>query len=108
MNPEKILALLGFCRKAGKLITGTEQVTARVKSGENILAIIAEDISPKTEKELKYFAQNGKAVVIRIPSSKERLSRAIGTNAGIVATSDEGFCKAILQGGNMNEQISGE
>ena len=99
LQNDKLLTLLGFCRKAGKLVTGTEKVTALVKSGKQCLVMVAEDISPKTEKELNFFASNGRAVVIRVPFDTEAVSCAIGIRAGVVATSDDGFCKAILQGG---------
>lgn len=98
----KLLTLLGFCRKAGKLITGTEKVTFLIKEGKKCLVMVAEDISEKTEKELRFFSQKGKAVVIRVPFDTFTVSQAIGTKAGVVATCDDGFCKAILQGGNTN------
>ena len=100
MKQDKVLTLLGFCRKAGKLTVGTEQVTALVKSGAACLVILANDISEKTEKELAFFAQGGKAVIIRLPFDRETVAHATATTAGILATTDEGFCKAILQGGN--------
>lgn len=99
---EKLLTLLGFCRKAGKLVTGTEKVTFLVKEGKKCLVMLAEDISEKTEKELRYFADRGRAVVVRVPFDTFTVSKAIGTKAGVVATTDDGFCKAILNGGKMN------
>lgn len=100
MARDKILTLLGFCRKAGKLVVGTESVTELVKKGTNCLVILSSDISPKTEKELKYHASGGKAVFIRLDFDRETVAHATGTTAGVLATADEGFCKAILQGGN--------
>ena len=52
------------------------------------------------EKELRFAAAKGKAVVERVDFTTAQISKAIGTPAGIVATVDDGFCKAILQGGN--------
>ncbi len=100
MKQDKILTLLGFCRKAGKLIVGTEKVTELVKSGVTCLVMVASDISEKTEKELRFFAKNGKAVVIRLAYDCEMVGHATATSAGIFATTDKEFCKAILQGGN--------
>jgi ribosomal protein L7Ae-like RNA K-turn-binding protein len=97
---DKILTLLGFCRKAGKLVAGTEKVTELVKKGGPCLVMLSSDISPKTEKELKYHAGGGKAVFIRLNSTRETVAHATKTTAGVLATSDEGFSKAILQGGN--------
>lgn len=100
MKQDKILTLLGFCRKAGKLTVGTEKVTELAKSGNKCLIMLADDISQKTEKELKFNAKNGKAVIIRLPHDTKTLAHATNTTAGVLATTDDGFCKAILQGGN--------
>lgn len=100
MDNQKLLTLLGFCRKAGKLVVGTERVTELVKSGGYCLVMLAEDISEKTEKELAFEAKNRRAVIIRLSCTIEQVAHATGTTAGVVATADEGFCKAILQGGN--------
>lgn len=100
MNHEKLLTLLGFCRKAGRLSVGTQAVTDLIKKQVFALVIISADISAKTEKELRFAAAKGKAVVERVDFTTEQISHAIGVCAGIVATADEGFCKALLQGGN--------
>lgn len=100
MENNKLLTLLGFCRKAGKLTVGTQRVTELITKGHYALVLISSDISPKSEKELRFAASKGKAVVERLSCTTEQLSKAIGTPAGIVATADEGFCKALLQGGN--------
>lgn len=99
MNSEKLLTLLGFCRKAGKLTVGFSKVSELLKSKKAPLVLIASDISKKTEKEVRYLADNTGATVVRISFNTETLSHAIGFAAGVVATCDEGFCKAILQGG---------
>lgn len=100
MNQDKILTLLGFCRKAGKLVIGTEKVTELVKNKKSCLIMLACDISEKTEKELTFYASKGNAVLIRLPYDIKTLSHATATTAGIFATEDKGFSKAILQGGN--------
>ena len=100
MADDKILTLLGFCRKAGKLVAGTEKVTELVKKGNPCLVMLSEDISLKTEKELKYHANGKQVVFIRLSHNRETVAHATKTTAGVLATADEGFSKAILQGGN--------
>lgn len=100
MAKDKILTLLGFCKKAGKLIAGTEKVTELIKKGGPCLVMLSQDISPKTEKELKYHASGTNAVFIRLQFDRETVAHATKTTAGVLATADEGFSKAILQGGN--------
>ncbi len=101
MNNDKVLTLMGFCRKAGKLIVGTEKVTEILEKNIPCLVMLASDISEKTEKELQFKARGGKGVIIRLSHTLEATARATGTTAGIFATADEGFRKAILQGGNQ-------
>jgi ribosomal protein L7Ae-like RNA K-turn-binding protein len=100
LEQDKILTLLGFCKKAGKLVAGTEKVTELVKKGSPCLVMLSDDISPKTEKELRYHANGKQVVFIRLPYSRETVAHATATTAGVLATADEGFSKAILQGGN--------
>lgn len=100
MAQDKVLALLGFCKKAGKLIVGTENVTELLKAHGKCLVMLSNDISAKTEKELKYHASGGGAVFIRLAYDRTTVAHATATTAGVLATADEGFCKAILQGGN--------
>lgn len=100
MAQDKILTLLGFCKKAGKLVVGTENVTELIKKGATCLVMLSSDISPKTEKELKYHASGGRAVFVRLEFDRETVAHATNTTAGVLATTDEGFSKAILQGGN--------
>ncbi len=100
MAQDKILTLLGFCKKSGKLVVGTENVTELIKKGSACLVMLSSDISPKTEKELKYHASGGRAVFVRLNFDRETVAHATNTTAGVLATTDEGFSKAILQGGN--------
>lgn len=100
MAQDKILTLLGFCRKAGKLVFGTEKVTELIKKDRPCLVMLSKDISQKTEKELKYQASGRNTVFIRLEFDREIVAHATNTTAGVLATSDEGFSKAILQGGN--------
>lgn len=104
MAQDKALTLLGFCRKAGKLVFGTEKVTELIKKGGFCLVILSEDISQKTEKELRYQANGRNVVFIRLQFDRKTVAHATGTTAGVLATANEGFAKAvskaILQGGN--------
>ena len=66
MAQDKILTLLGFCKKAGKLVAGTEKVTELIKKGVTCLVMLSSDISPKTEKELKSYAGFDRAAVEKL------------------------------------------
>lgn len=55
--------------------------------------ILAADVSPKTEKEVRFYAeQNGKEV-LKADFSMEDAHGAIGKRAGVFLVNDEGlFC----------------
>lgn len=96
MNNDPILSRLGFARKANKTAFGFAKSKEALKQQKAKLIVVASDISQKSEKEIRFFA--GDAVpVVRIDSTIEQLSNAVGFKAGIVAVNDEGFAKAILE-----------
>ena len=96
MNSEKILSLLGFAAKAGKLSFGTHATTFAIESGKAKLVLAAEDISEKSVKELKFKADKQNIEVTNLTGIKTAdLSKRIGKNCGIVAVLDNGFADAI-------------
>ena len=96
MNSEKILSLLGFAAKAGKLSFGTHATTFAVESAKAKLVLAAEDISEKSVKELKFKAEKQKIQVLILSGIKTAdLSKRVGKNCGILAVNDSGFADAI-------------
>ena len=49
----KVLTLLGFAAKAGKLAYGFEAAVSSVKTGKSSLVLTAVDVSQKSLKEIK-------------------------------------------------------
>ena len=95
------LNFLGLCRKAGKLIPGTEKSKALITKNQAQLIILAKDISQKTEKEFVFLAKE-KFQVIRTPYSLDELSTALGVRAGIYTVTDKNFAEQIiLKGGRF-------
>lgn len=102
----KFLNLLGICRKAGRLTLGAAKTTELIKAHKVKAIFIANDLSNKTEKELKFATEQQNIRVARTNFTIEELSRALGTPAGVVSTDDEGFANALyklIEGGNIND-----
>ena len=94
----KILSLLGFAAKAGKLAYGFEATVSALKAGKSELIVIAEDISEKSRKEAVFFA--GKAEVRHIileGVTIKDVSDAVGRKCGIISVNDKGFAEALLK-----------
>ena len=105
----KILSLLGFAAKAAKLSYGFEATVTSVKASKASLVIVAEDISPKSRKEVKFFADKvGVKTVYLIGIDIKTLSNAVGKKCGIISVNDKGFAdaceKALIEGGFANDQ----
>ncbi len=96
MTVDKLIGLLGMCRRAGRLVTGFDAVVGMC-GAEKALLMIADDAALRTVKELRFRLPA--QAVYRLPLTKEETARAIGSHkpVAVLATADEGFSKAILQ-----------
>lgn len=93
----KIINLLTVCRRAGKLVLGFDAAKEAVLSKKAALVILAGDISAKTEKEIRYFADKSGVKVIRADITIEELSAGIGKKAGVTAVCDSGFAARLTE-----------
>jgi len=76
-NKDKILSLLGFAQKAGKLVSGESAVKAMYKKGQIYLLLLADDFGDNRKKFWTYIAAEDNIPVLVI-GSKQQLGVAIG------------------------------
>ncbi len=87
----KILSTICLCRRASKLVMGFDAVVDELKTQNFGGVVLAADVSPKTEKEVRFFAeQNGKEV-LKADFSMEEANHSIGKRAGVFLVNDEGL-----------------
>ena len=100
----KIISLLGFAAKAGKLAYGFEATLSALKSKKSALVLIAEDISPKSRKEVVFFAEktNTQHIILEGATIKD-VSDAVGRKCGIVSVNDTGFADALIKANKAAE-----
>ena len=98
MSNDKLLGMLGLAARARKIITGTELVTERIKSGKGIeLVLIAADVSQNTLKKVvnccEYYGQE----YLQLEFTMDEISCAIGKSCLVstVAIIDRNFSDAI-------------
>lgn len=95
---EKTMRAVGLCRKAGKLLIGTDAVCAALAERIKPCAVFAaEDNSENTEKKLRDKCGFYRVELIRLPVSGEDLAHAIGKRArcAAVAVTDENLCRLV-------------
>ncbi len=105
---DKVLTLLGFASKAGKLSYGFDAVRTSISQKKSKLVLYANDISPKSQKEILFYANkfNTQAVVLN-DCNMATVSHAIGRKCGIVSVNDQSFKDGLLSainGRNLNDK----
>ncbi len=105
---DKVLTLLGFAAKSGNLCYGANATVTAIRAKKVYLVVWANDVSPKTQKEITFFA--GKTNIQTLCLSQcdiQCLSNAVGRKCGVVGITDRPFAesisKAAKSGGNVNE-----
>lgn len=91
---EKILSLLGLAQRAGKLITGEEQVVFAIQNKEAKLVFLSQDTGKHTTKKIATKTTIHKVALSTDMTSLE-LSQAIGKSRKVVAVIDEGFAQKM-------------
>lgn len=103
----KILTLLGFATKAGKLSFGAAACESALYSGKAKLVLVCSDISAKTKKEMTFHSDkcNIKCMVLD-DIDIITLSDAVGRKCGVLSVNDSSFAETLTKelGGNVNDK----
>ncbi|MBQ8684425.1 MAG: ribosomal L7Ae/L30e/S12e/Gadd45 family protein [Clostridia bacterium] len=105
----KLAGLLGIARRAGHILIGFDAVRAALLAGRTQLILLASDCSPKTEKELRFAAQDKHCPILFIDADKEAVAGALGLQkpVAVVATDDGGFANAMqVHGTHTKEDVA--
>ena len=92
---DKLLSMLGLCRRAGKLELGYDAVAAAITKNKAKLLLLASDLSEKTGESITYLSGQYGPGPIRLPHTMDQIGRAVGKRAGILAVIDAGFAGSI-------------
>lgn len=95
----KLCGLLGMCRRSGHILIGFDAVRAALLAKKTRLVLLASDCSPKTEKELRFAAQNTTCPIHAVDVTKDEMAAALGLQkpVAVAATDDVGFAKAMMK-----------
>ena len=105
----KVLTLLGFASKAGKLSYGQREIKNSICSSKAHLAVICGEISPKSHKEISFYALKKSVPIMFLNDiSTAALSKAVGRSCKAVSVNDASFADALIKqrstGGNANDK----
>jgi len=104
---DKILTLLGFASKAAKLSFGFDAVKTALTQSKSKLVLIANDVSPKSKKEVLFFSEKFKSKALVLANyDMETLSHAVGRKCGIVSVNDASFAEGLLSAINVGRNLN--
>lgn len=89
----KILSLMGLCRRAGKLSAGHDMVMQSVRNEKAQAVILTSDASPRHRRELE--AADFKKPVIALDCDMNAAGAATGKRSCIFSVEDSGFARQI-------------
>lgn len=95
MVEDKLLSMLGLCKKAGKLTSGFDPVAEKVAQGYVSLIVLARDLSPKSEKEIRRVADKYNVKICGAPFTMEQVMQRTGRRCGILGVCDKELAKAV-------------
>lgn len=102
VDQQKLLALLGLARRAGKLAVGFSAVETLVKKGQSPLVIVASDMGKSQRGKVDHW--DPLRGILSNALTAEEMASAMGREKlSIVGVSDAGFVKGIqklVAGGN--------
>ena len=103
----KVLTLLGFASKAGKLSYGFDAVRTSLSQKKSKLLLLANDISQKSKKEILFFGNKYNVSVIDLEQiDMQTLSHAVGRKCGIISVNDESFTSGLLAAINAGRTLN--
>lgn len=110
---DRILSLLGLCRRAGRLTIGAAPCIEAIQKKKAFLLVYASDFSNNSAKPVLEAAHKGNVRILNINRNKDEISFALGKLCGVAAVEDEGFANKLVelieseQGGELYDKIQG-
>ncbi|MDR0944540.1 MAG: ribosomal L7Ae/L30e/S12e/Gadd45 family protein [Ruminococcus sp.] len=92
---KKAFGVLTLARKAGKLVLGFDAVKETLQNRTAKLAVITSDVSPKTEKEVRFYCTRACVDIISVPLSMDEVSKLLGKKSGVISVTDGGLAELI-------------
>lgn len=108
---DRILSLLGICRRAGKLIIGANPSIDSIQKHKAKLIIFASDFSKSSGKSVLTAAHENNITTLTLNRKKDEVSLAVGKLCGVMAIEDAGFAdklKMLIEnelGGELYDKV---
>lgn len=92
---DKLMGAIGLCRKAGKLVMGSDPVAEAVRERKAALVLTASDFAPRSQRQADRVCEQYQVVLVRLPCTMDQLAALLGKTYGVLAVCDLGFARMI-------------
>ncbi|WP_077533143.1 L7Ae/L30e/S12e/Gadd45 family ribosomal protein [Massiliimalia massiliensis] len=92
----KLIETVTFCKRIGGLVIGFDLVKQAMQKGEAGLVLLARDLSPKTEKEIRFLCGQFDVALKKTELSLDEFWYLIGKRAGVIAVTNPAFAEKLL------------
>ena len=95
---DKTLSYIGLCRKAGKIVLGTDMTADAVRDGKIKLALLSSDASKNTVKRITDCCAYRGVKLVTLPFTNAQIGHATGKSSTAAAgITDDNFAALILK-----------
>ena len=77
------------------MLQGFDAVSDAARNGILQLIITTKDLSPKSQKEIAYVAQQTEVALLAMPVGMADMERMLGKRYGILGISDQGLADSV-------------
>ncbi len=95
LKKDKILSTISLCKRAAKLVVGFDVVKEACEKKQVQLVVVANDVSPKTLKEITFVTQKNEIIQMQIDVTMDEIWFHISKRAGVIGIADKGFAEKI-------------
>ncbi|MBQ9673481.1 MAG: ribosomal L7Ae/L30e/S12e/Gadd45 family protein [Ruminococcus sp.] len=94
---DRILSLLGLCRRAGKIVIGADPVIESMREGKAFVVLTASDFSKNSKKNILKAIDEYGTKAYTVNRTKDEISHALGRLCGVLSITDKGFSDKIQE-----------
>lgn len=94
-DTERVLSLLGLCRKAGLASFGHDAAKSALRDKRARLCLICEDASPRLQEEFSFLAEQAGKPLLRIQASSADIKQATQYKAAVLTVNERGFANKL-------------
>ena len=103
---ERILGMLGFARRSGRVIIGAEMVSQSLRKGGVEVVVVSSFASFATKERIKSKCAFYSVSLVEADIAMDKLGRILGktTTPAVVAVTDKGLADEIIKASHALEE----